>query len=199
MNVTLILTAAVVAFICDVLKRNNERLREMNLELKIRQEEEQKRWGLPAPRVKERVEAEKIAPPALAAPKQRSALGKEKKRTVNSEALAVMERGAALARSVPAAPAQKNAPKKDWGALLDRNAEGIKAAQAPSALLAGLKTVFQADSEKEQILSKLVQSREPVSGLVVSIGVDASSKSAGELNAAVELTGNEAHRPAEIN
>jgi hypothetical protein len=175
MNVTLILTAAVVAFICDVLKRNNERLREMNIELKIRQEEEQKRWELPAPRVKERTEAGKIAPPALAAPKERSALGKEKKRTVNSEALAVMERGAALARSVPGAPVRKTAPKKDWGSLLNRNAEGVRIAHAPNALPPGLKTGFH----------NLVESREPVSGLVVSIGVDAPGKSPGDLTAAV--------------
>jgi hypothetical protein len=189
MNVTLILTAAIVAFICDILQRNNERLREMNIELKIRQEEEQKRWGLPAPRVKERAETGKIAPPALAAPKERSALSKEKKRTVNSEALAVMERGAALARSVPVAPvreaAAKTAPKKDWGALLNRNAEGVKAAQAPNALPVGLKTGFHAGFENGQTLSNLVQSREPISGLVVSIGVNASCKSAGELTAAV--------------
>ena len=50
MSVMLILTAAIVAFICDLLRRNNEQLREMNIELQIRHEEEQKRWAVAAPR-----------------------------------------------------------------------------------------------------------------------------------------------------
>jgi Diguanylate cyclase, GGDEF domain len=212
-SVSLILTAAVVAFICDVLKRNNEQLREINIELKIRQEV-QARSHVPAPRPQKIVvpdspvpelAAPEVPAPPVSAPKQRAAgkkdAGNERKRTVNSQALAVMERGAALAGSgarplsMPSAPVNESEPepepmaipspvKKDWGTLLTRNAQGIKPAAistpAPVAedpLPAG----FQAGFHDGHVLNKLVQSRQPVSGLVVSIGVNASSKSGATL------------------
>lgn len=188
MSMALIFTAAVVAFICDVLKRNNEQLREMNIELQIRQEQEQKRSPEPAPKT------EKTAPPASAAtvptmpiPKERSALKTDKKRTVNPEALAAMERGAALAGAglrthsapEPAAPAtivvsRPEPVKKDWAALLSHSAQAIK---APQAAAAETTTGFQTGFHDGFVLNKLVQARQPVSGLVVSIGVNASGKS----------------------
>ena len=185
MSVTLILTAAIVAFICDVLQRNNEQLRAMNMELQIRQEEEQKRWAIPAPRVNDWApDVETVPQPVAhvalrkeALRKDRSAVGKEKKRLVNPEALAAMERGATLARS---APAPKPATKKDWENLLNRNAQSAKPAAPAGTLPAGF-----ADGH---ILSKLIQSREPVSGLVVSIGVNAESteKLPGDVRKLVE-------------
>src|ERR1700721_3523541 len=168
-SAALILTAAVVAFICDVLKRNNEQLREMNIELKIRQEVEHQRSQPAPPRA--------VRAPSISAPKERSALNnlnQEKKRPVNPEALAVMERGAALSGSVKtfrSAAIQESKPiptiiRKDWGFLLSRNAQGIKPAQAAaSSLPAGFHDGF--------VLSKLVLSRQPLTGLVVSIGVNA--------------------------
>src|ERR1022692_3613515 len=125
-SLVVILGAAFVALICDFLKGNNEQLRELTIELKVRREEEQKRSHLLTPRTAERApKTEKIAAPAtaqaLAAPAlavpnvTRVAAGKERKRTVNSDALAAMERGAALARSggrprstAPAAPAAES-------------------------------------------------------------------------------------------
>jgi hypothetical protein len=184
MSVALIFTAAVVAFICDVLKRNNDRLREMNIELKIRKEVEHRRSHVPAP-----PPARTPAPvPGISAPKERSILNKEKKRAVNPEALAVMERGAALAGSVNSsrsAAIRESKPvsaaiRKDWGSLLSRNAQGIKPAPAPPAewsLPAGLEAGFHDGF----VLNKLVQSRQPVSGLVVSIGVNAPRNSEGKL------------------
>src|SRR5580692_9281434 len=101
-SAVVIVAAALIALICDFLKRNNEQLRELTIELKVRREEEQKRSHLLTPRVAG-PRTEKIAAPApaavpaaathLAAPKERSALSKERKRTVNSEAIAAMERG----------------------------------------------------------------------------------------------------------
>src|SRR5580658_10270094 len=65
-----ILGAACVALICDFLKGNNEQLRELTIELKVRREEEQKRSHLLTPRVAERAERapamEKIAAAAAA-------------------------------------------------------------------------------------------------------------------------------------
>jgi hypothetical protein len=180
MSVALILTAAVVACICDALKRNNDQLREMNIELQIRHEEDHRRA---TPRVTERPErvmSEKIAPPAPPVPKQRSVAAKEKKRTVNSDALAVMARGAALAgtgmrpRSEPRSAIAKpepapSAPKKDWGSLLSRNAQMLKPQPPPQT---GIQTGFH----DGHVLKQLVQSHQPVSGLVVSIGVNASNE-----------------------
>jgi hypothetical protein len=94
---------------------------------------------------------------------------KEKKRPVNSEALAVMERGAALAGSAQRPQlASAVVGKRDWGSLLSRTAQA--AAEPP--LPAGFQDGF--------VLSKLVERRQPVSGLVVSIGVNASRKSLPE-------------------
>jgi len=232
-SLVVILGAAFVALICDFLKGNNEQLRELTIELKVRREEEQKRSHLLTPRVAERAErtpkTEKIAAssaaPALAAPKERVAIGKERKRTVNSEALAAMERGAALAGSggrprsaAPAAPvaepkveakpqvmvvAQEQKPiKKDWGTLLNRNAhakgETKPAATVNQDLLAAVVAAtnhstgaqvseisLPAGFQDGFVLNKLVQSRQPVSGLVVSIGVNAARKSDGKLPEAV--------------
>jgi len=49
LSVVIILGAAVAALICDLLKGNNERLRELTLELKVRREEESKRFQMLAP------------------------------------------------------------------------------------------------------------------------------------------------------
>jgi hypothetical protein len=158
-----------VALICDYLRRNNEQLRELTIELKIRHEEEQRRSHQLTPRPAEQ-------PPKIeniAAPKERTAVGNQRKRTPNCNALAAMERGAALAGAggrprspAPAAPAQPKptVAKKDWGLLLSRSAHKPEA--APPSLPVGFHDGF--------VLKSLVQSRQPVSGLVVSIGVKAS-------------------------
>src|SRR5580700_9030183 len=95
-SLVVILGAAFVALICDFLKGNNEQLRELAIELKVRREEEQKRSHLLTPRVAEKAERaprpEKIAAPAaahiaapaaathMAAPKEKSGVNREKKR-----------------------------------------------------------------------------------------------------------------------
>jgi hypothetical protein len=192
-SIVLILCAACVALICDFLKRNNEQLRELTVELTARREE-QGRSHVPAERAPH---SEMTAAPGAA--KQYSVVSKERKRAVNSEALAVMERGAALAgsgnrpRSGESKPEampermpettvvsqQEAAPigtkpigtKTDWGSLLSRNA------QAASATLEVGGQSLPAGFQDGFVLSKLVQSHQPVSGLVVSIGVNASDKS----------------------
>jgi hypothetical protein len=141
-------------------------------------------------------------------------LNKERKRTVNSDALAAMERGAALAgsggrpRSSAPAPVAESKPelkpevkpiKKDWGTLLNRNAhakvETRPAATVNKDLLAAVVAATNSTQASEIslpagfqdgfVLNKLVQSRQPVSGLVVSIGVNAARKSDGKLPEAV--------------
>jgi hypothetical protein len=220
-SLVVILGAAFVALICDFLKGNNEQLRELTIELKVRREEEQKRAHLMTPHASERVErapkveqAEKVAAPtaapALAVPKgAKAGVNKEKKRMVNSDAIAAMERGAALAatggRPVAPAPVQAvrqeakpepkpeivattpvtSSVKKDWGSLLSRNAQK-PAAPRHDLLAAVVAATNSSNTESERalpagfqdgfVLNKLVQSRQPVSGLVVSIGVNASRK-----------------------
>jgi len=219
-----VILAAFVALICDFLKRNNEQLRELTIELKVRWEEEQKRSHLLTPRVTERAPKTEKASAALAAPKDHVAIGKDRKRTVNSEALAAMERGAALAgsggrpRSAAPAPVAESKPepkpevmvvaqeqkamKKDWGTLLNRNAhakvETKPAVTVNTDLLAAVvkSTNYSTSAQAPEIslpagfqdgfvLHQLVQSRQPVSGLVVSIGVNATRKSDGKLPEAV--------------
>jgi hypothetical protein len=239
-----ILSAACVALICDFLKGNNEQLRELTIELKVRREEEQKRSHLLTPRVAA-PKTERIAAPAaaaavsnvavsnvpvshMAAPKERSAVGKERKRTVNSEAIAAMERGAALAssgkrpRSAPVAPVREavaevqpetiivsqqengkpmsitlGSGRKDWGSLLSRNAQRPAAPvvirhDVSHDLLAAVVAATNSNSsglpagfQDGFVLNKLVQSHQPVSGLVVSIGVNASRKSDRKMPEAV--------------
>ncbi len=67
-SLVVILGAAFVALICDLLKGNNEQLREFAIELKVRREEEQKRFQMLLPsaakHAAENARAEKSAQPA---------------------------------------------------------------------------------------------------------------------------------------
>jgi hypothetical protein len=254
-----ILGAAFVALICDFLKGNNEQLRELTIELKVRREEDQRRLQVmtaqpltqaqplmvgagaavasiapvmeasaPKPAAKEsRIES---APRAMAAPKER-------KRTASADAIAAMERGAAMAgarrpkaaeepaepvrheravpvestpvvelnpeaarRPVPVAPqtAFASGPKKDWNALLNRQLSEKKPVEVRTDLMQAVAAAtisqrntagdtqdaakdFPAGFHDGFVLSQLVQSRKPVSGLVVSIGVNAPRNEDGSL------------------
>ena len=123
-SLVVILGAAFVALICDLLKGNNEQLRELAIELKVRREEEQKRFQmlLPSAAKAEATRTEKIAAPetraveaaaetprvAAAVPevKKRAAApvgasaNKEKRRAISADALAVMERGAQMSSAL---------------------------------------------------------------------------------------------------
>jgi hypothetical protein len=129
-SLVVILGAALVAFICDLLKGNNEQLRELALELKVRREEEHKRFQMLAPRALApgvpaeatagaptaalppaaafpdagRVHSEKVAQPEKAAePVERKPkrINDPNKRAIAPEALAVMQRGVDLATAPP--------------------------------------------------------------------------------------------------
>src|SRR5580658_8383428 len=102
-SLVVILGAAFVALICDFLKGNNEQLRELMIELKVRREEEQRRGqvmtahSMPAPMqaVSAEQPVQQTAKKAFGA-RAETARG-ERKRTIAPEALAAMERGAQLA------------------------------------------------------------------------------------------------------
>jgi hypothetical protein len=217
-SLVVILGAAFVALICDFLKGNNEQLRELTVELKVRREEERKRSHTLTPRVATALAAAPVPAAAtpMAAPKERVAI-REKKRTVNAEAMAAMERGAALAgsgkrpRSTPKEEtkpemvivsqqeASKSAAniKKDWGTLLSKNAQKPLAPAASHDLLAAVVAATNNTSESGEralpagfqdgfVLNQLVQSRQPVSGLVVSIGVNAAHQSDNSVSKLIE-------------
>jgi hypothetical protein len=114
-SLVVILGAAFVALICDFLKGNNEQLRELNVELRVRREEEQRSARVLAARSREtaaataamqraaaaqssKERAEKLAEAPAAHPAPRPmATPQENKRAAAPEAMAAMERGAQLA------------------------------------------------------------------------------------------------------
>ena len=115
-SLVVILGAAFVALICDFLKGNNEQLRELNIELRVRREEEQRSARAVAARSMEAASPAVAAQPAAAthankdraekraeAPEARPVVARPmaapqaRKRAVAPEALAAMERGAHLA------------------------------------------------------------------------------------------------------
>ncbi|MBZ5606038.1 MAG: hypothetical protein LAO79_27405, partial [Acidobacteriia bacterium] len=156
---------------------------------------------------------------------------KERKRTASADAIAAMERGAAMAgaprpniaaekraerhveRPVETKPAPAPAPvidvtpepahrpvavavtpaRKDWKSLLNRTASEKKTVEVRTDLMEAVaaatlsqrtqeaSTEFPAGFHDGFILSQLVQSRKPVSGLVVSIGVNAPRNEDGSL------------------
>ncbi len=200
-SLVVILGAAFVALICDFLKGNNEQLRELAIELKVRREEDQRRsqamtaQPMPAPAQKTEKLVEAPAARVVAAPPER-------KRTASADAIAAMERGAAMASAPrpkrnlerPAKPAAEPS-KKDWKSLLDKRADQpkpeLKSEPRIDLEAVAAATVSQRAQETSSgipagfhegfVLSQLVQSRKPVSGLVVSIGVNAARKTDGSL------------------
>ncbi len=242
-SLVVILGAAFVALICDFLKGNNEQLRELAIELKVRREEEQRRTQTmtahPANTARAAVETPQT-PPAVAATHEKiesrlprpMAVPGERKRTASADAIAAMERGAAMAgarRSKPAedrvvespagnkpeprmemaaepapvidvtpepaprpaaAPAGAPSGKKDWNSLLTRRAEPKPAVEVQTDLIDAVAAAtinqrnhenFPAGFQDGFVLSQLVQSRKPVSGLVVSVGVSAPRNQDGSL------------------
>jgi hypothetical protein len=120
LSLIVILGAALVALICDLLKGNNEQLRELAIELKVRREEENRRFQMlapyalaaPAPPAPERSEkrAQQIEETAVgrqpaASPTKRR---EREKRAISSDALAAIQRGEQLA----AAPRPRRVPDR---------------------------------------------------------------------------------------
>jgi hypothetical protein len=130
------------------------------------------------------------------APREARDSGRERKRPPSPGALAAMERGARLAASlskppevvkIEDAPVVVDAPvaaipsalvprdgggvKKDWESLLARKSSNPVPQEAPAQVEMNPNAV-PAGFHENYVLSRLVQSRQPVSGLIVSIGVN---------------------------
>jgi len=87
-----ILGAAAVALICDLLKSNNEHLREMNVELRIRREEEQRRSQL----ILQTTATLNGAPAALPSPAAAPAIASGESRLAAAQAQPAIDRAAEL-------------------------------------------------------------------------------------------------------
>src|SRR5258708_2272290 len=126
-SLVVILGAALVALICDFLKGNNEQLRELNIELKVRREEEHKRMQLMLPQAAvAQAAATGVAAAGASVPRREHAprslaIPKERKRTAAPEAIAAMERGAQLAGlpRTPRVPARVPSPSPSKPQLVE--------------------------------------------------------------------------------
>lgn len=226
-----IIGAAAVALVCDMLKTNNERLREANLELQIRREEEQRRADQALDHIK------RIAPlageRALPGPARTLAAGESAPQVALAEAPgaagqagATMPEARVLAReflatlaggedrerrrsgepsapgapppaarsSEPAEPAR--APRKNWELLLKGAAHRTTIDVTPIASgrqrgeLIPFESLHAGHPEPEKLrlragfhgiseLSQLLESKEPLHGLVVSIALNGGSAAEG--------------------
>ncbi len=159
-SLLVILGAAFVALICDFLKGNNEQLRELAIELKVRREEERRHSQTMTAQpvaamnhaVKERLRMERIEQQrtesrerAAEAPVSKSLVNRSsrEKRTPSPGALAAMERGAALAAAprrpksapeVAPAPAPETAPVRFEAPVEKRMAAETPAPVVPEVI-----------------------------------------------------------------
>ena len=127
---------------------------------------------------------------------------RERKRPFAAEALAAMERGAHFAASpqaktrpapAPAAAAAQQGrasghpktlgvfTKKDWNSLLSRRPQTVKSAEVRENPVETAGVSIPKGFYDGQVLARLVKSRMPVSGLVVSIGVNTGRKTDGRV------------------
>jgi hypothetical protein len=226
-TLVVILGAAFVALVCDLLKGNNEQLRELAIELKIRREEETKRFQMLAPHAftasaKTALQIEQPfgqGQPLATSVNKRPV--RRDKRPLAPEALEAIQRGVELAASprprrapdrvptehpaadepvveVPlmevmqaevmpsavavAVPAKSRGASRDWGSLLNARRHAVElthintAAATASSTSDGLETevALPAGFQDGFVLTRLVETRQPVSGLVVSIGASTS-------------------------
>ncbi len=202
-SLVVVLGAAFVALICDFLKRNNEQLRELVVELRVRREEEQRRPQTMHPQTLERGQhadppRQRIHPRSSNYERNASLAPIRRASTVVSPPRRVEHRvesqpapitaapiGATPAATEPAVPkvaTKAVAAKKDWGSLLARSnsarkgveiqKDAVVAATASQPTQEGTDTLaIPAGFQHGSTLNSLVQSRQPISGLVVSIGV----------------------------
>jgi len=172
-SLLLVLCAALVALICDFLKRNNEQLRELAIELRVRREEDQRRPQSMLEPARRQLE-EPIPPmhvPAIA----------------NHAATAPPP--ASASRKTPVA-----SPKKDWNSLLARsNHASNRTRPKPVVFRKSLMKARQTEAipagfQPREVLSRLMQARPSINGLVISIGVNVMHQADGPVpNLAADL------------
>lgn len=176
-SLVVILGAAFVALICDFLKGNNERLRELAIELSVRREEQERR----APRAAAMPEKAFEAP---AVKKQEPVKPQPVKEKPVAQDI-VKREPAALPAPTPKIEMKRTGPTKDWQSLLARSAvkrvpnktkiEKIVLV-APSAARR-----LPAGFQDAGVLGRMMREQQMVSGLVVSIGASGARRADGSM------------------
>src|SRR3984885_14951008 len=133
LSLVVILGAALVALVCDLLKGNNEQLRELAIELKVRREEESKRFQMLAPRPM----TEPAAVESLGAISQKA-------EAVNSAAKAAPQ----IADAAAAADSRTSHRKEARGSKEGGKHDEKKRAIAPEALAAMQRGAHMATAPK---------------------------------------------------
>jgi hypothetical protein len=161
-SLVVILLAALVALICDFLKGNNEQLRELTIELKVRRDEERRYFQMLA-----------TQPAALEAEPAAAAI--EEPAVEES-----IETPAPLAHPEPVAQVVEPPPpgpvlRRNWTAILARgtgvpqSADNVPTPATVIDMTDGIPSGFH----EVHILRRLLNTNERISGLAVSIGVSA--------------------------
>lgn len=147
LSLFVVLGAAFVALVCDLLHGNNEQLRVLNTELKVRREEEQKRFEILEKAEAKRQESAAEATAAVEALVERNSAERngplqrvtERKRAPAPEALAAMERGVQMA------------------ALPWRRPQASESVEVPAmAAIADTAVVHSANQETQLMVERLV-------------------------------------------
>ncbi len=164
----MILGAAFVALICDFLKGKNELLREVTIELEARQEE-QRRAQMPATR-----SMEPDKPGAAVEVLTETVTGGEPTAVPTPPPVIVTVEPVTV--KPEAGVVKAVVPKRDWGAVLSKGAEAAKPVLQPTGQPESA-SPLPAGFHDSYILNRLTRGGQPVSGLVVSIGIDTNHKS----------------------
>lgn len=159
----LVFAATCAALICDFRRRNSQQLRELPIEPNLGHDEPVQPMQTPPQRLK-------TAAARTASPLQGG------KRTLAPEALAAIERGAQLAGAEVPPVVRK---KVDWSLLLSHGTKTVRRVENPAPVR------IPAGFHEGCVLGQMVQRRQPVSGLVVSIGVNTPRNSDGSFPDAV--------------
>ena len=177
------LGVSVVAFICELLRRNNEELRQRMREMLIYHGEHKPQATFTAPANATASAAAAIpATEMVSEPEPEIAASLRSSLESNHELMlarlgfdSVMDSPAGEERVALKSPEKRM--KKDWNAILSRSAAAVAStAPAPVSISGAAPRSPAAPTGFHDgfVLSQLVRSRQPVSGLVVSIGVNAA-------------------------
>lgn len=163
-SLVVILAAACVALICDFLKSNNERLRELVIELKAGYEHQPQYTAATIETPAETARPLRREATTAFAHRERSALDRPRRQARPKPPGAQ----AVAPRIVP-----KAGPKKDWESLLER-ASAKAAASRPTQVVAKMSYAPAAGREKFT-LEEFAREHRTVSGLVVSVGTSGAN------------------------
>ena len=194
-SLVVILAAAFVALICDFLKGNNEQLRELVIELKVRRDSDYLRSPSPAADQKP-IEILRTPPHEQSASAAPPIVIQEEPAPPPPPLPKALPPAAPPVTVMAPAPEEEKVPqpvaaapavgKKDWKLLLARSPKRKEVAGQRNSN--SFDSNFPAGYHDQYVLSRLIRSNQPITGLVVSIGVSTSRKPDGSMpDSVVEL------------